>query len=188
MGDQDAAARTVLDLARSGPARLGATRLICVDGPAGSGKTTLAARIEALAVDAGVVHTDDLLQGWDGLPSLPGTLAALLHPLAEGLPAAYRRYDWHAARPAELVPVPATRLLVVEGVGAGTLPAAGRASVLVWVEAPYDLRRQRGLERDGEAFAPHWEAWAAAEAELFAQHSTRERADLVVDAEGLLPG
>ena len=26
--------------------------------------------------------------------------------------------------------------------------------MLVWVEAPYDVRMRRGLERDGDAFAP----------------------------------
>ena len=53
--------------------------------------------------------------------------------------------------------------------------------MLVWVEAPYDVRLRRGLERDGDAFAPHWEQWAADEAALFARERTRERADVVVD-------
>ena len=38
--------------------------------------------------------------------------------------------------------------------------------------------------RDGEAFAPYWEQWAAAEAEHFARHRTRERAHLVLDGAG----
>ena len=40
----------------------------------------------------------------------------------------------------------------------------------------------RGIARDGDAFAPHWEQWAQDEAALFARERTRERADLVVDA------
>src|SRR4051812_4977918 len=44
--------------------RCGAVRLVCVDGPAGSGKTTLAAGIEAELSLTGaactVVHLDDL--------------------------------------------------------------------------------------------------------------------------------
>jgi hypothetical protein len=39
----------------------------------------------------------------------------------------------------------------------------------------------RGIERDGDAFAPHWEQWAKDEAALFARERTRERADVIVD-------
>jgi hypothetical protein len=53
-------------------------------------------------------------------------------------------------------------------------------TALVWVEAARDVRMRRGLERDGEAFAPYWEAWAVAEQEHFARHRTRGRADLIV--------
>src|SRR5205085_5813827 len=43
------------------PPLLGATRLVCVDGPAGSGKTTFADRLtEALGGAAALVHMDDL--------------------------------------------------------------------------------------------------------------------------------
>jgi hypothetical protein len=38
---------------------------------------------------------------------------------------------------------------------------------------------RRGIDRDGEAFAPYWEAWARSEAEVFARERTRDRADLV---------
>jgi uridine kinase len=179
------AARRVLDLAASRPATLGEGRLVCVDGPAGSGKTTFAGRLAALEPHAPVVHTDDLLSGWDGLPELPSTLGRLLGPLGEGRPGRYRRFDWEAGVPAETVVVAPGPLLVLEGVGSGS---ADPVTVLVWVEAPYDLRMRRGLDRDGEAFAPHWEAWARAEQHHFSRHRTRERADIVVDAEGrLLP-
>ena len=43
------AAAALLTEVLAGPARLGSTRLICVDGPAGSGKTTLASLLAATA-------------------------------------------------------------------------------------------------------------------------------------------
>ncbi len=184
--DEDGTAGLVGWLARRRPPTLGSSRLVCVDGPAGSGKTTLATELAATA-GARLVHTDDLLRGWDGLSGLPETLVALLAPLAEDRPGRAPRYDWDARGLHGVVELPPDELLVLEGVGAGSLPAAERATLLVWVEAPYDLRMRRGIDRDGDAFAPHWEAWAAAEQAHFAEHRTRERADVVVDGSGQAP-
>ncbi len=171
----------LLGLVDSRPATLGAGRLVCVDGPSGSGKTTVAQEIAAARPAARVVHLDDLYPGWDGLPHVEAQLTSLLTPLARGETGRYRRWDWHTDSWAEEVTVPPGPLLVLEGVGSGSPVARAHATVLVWVEAAYDLRRLRGLERDGAAFEPHWEAWAAAEAEHFARHPTREVADLIVD-------
>lgn len=182
--------RTIVDdvvtLARRRPARLGDGRLLCIDGPSGAGKSTLARTVVASLRETGstarLICVDDLLNGWTG--SLAGAVGALvrdvLTPLATGRPGAYQRYDWVAGAQAEWVPVPATDLLVVEGVGAGSRPAAAYSSALVWMEAPPELRRRRGVARDGDAFAPHWESWAAQESAHHAGERTRERADLVV--------
>jgi uridine kinase len=166
-------AERVLDLTLSRPPTLGGGRLVCVDGPSGSGKTTLA---EALG--APVVHMDQLIEGWSGLRTVDARLDGLLRPLAAGRPGSYRRYDWLAGAYAEVVTVPPVPLLVLEGVGAGSLQVADLVTALVWVEADLDVRMARGIARDGEAFAPYWEAWAAEEADHFALHRTRERADL----------
>lgn len=170
----------VLDLLRARPATLGDGRLLCVDGPSGSGKTTLATEVARLSPGARVIHMDDLIEGWDGLPTVDAQLDGLLRPLAAGRRGSYRRYDWVAGEYAETVPVDPAPLLVLEGVGSGSLVAGPLTTVLVWVEAAREARMRRGLDRDGEAFAPYWEAWAVAEQEHFARHRTRERADLVV--------
>ncbi len=171
----------VLQLALERDPTLGGGRLICLDGAAGSGKTTWAAAIAALAPGSAVVHMDDLFPGWSGLPRVDEQLDGLLTPLAEGRPGTYRRYDWLAGEFAEIVTVEPVPLLLVEGVGSGASRFGALQTVLLWVEAPHDLRRQRGIERDGDAFAPHWEQWAVDEAELFAREDTRERADVVLD-------
>jgi uridine kinase len=166
-------ASRVLELARSRPPTLGSGRLICVDGPSGSGKTTLADQL-----GSPVVHLDEMIEGWSGLRTVDARLEGLLRPLAAGEPGAYRRYDWLAGEYAETVAVPPAPLLVLEGVGSGSLVVADLVTVLVWIEADLEVRMARGIERDGEAFAPHWKAWAAEEAEHFARHRTRERADI----------
>lgn len=179
-----ARAEAVLALARSRPPTLGGGRLVCVDGPAGAGKTTLAEAIAAAAPGTPVVHMDDLYAGWDGLPEVDRQLSGLLRPLAEDRAGSYRRYDWAAGRFAETVAVEPAPLLVVEGVGSGSRVVADLVTVLVWVDAPYELRMRRGIERDGEAFEPHWAAWADAELVHFARENTRGRADVTLDGAG----
>jgi len=183
----EAVARAVVDLALSRPPTLGEGRLVCVDGPAGSGKTTLAAAVLGCRPDARVVHMDDLYDGWEGLPRVADQLPALLTPLARGEVGRYQRYDWHAGRYAEEVPVEPAPLLVVEGVGSGARSVAGLVTVLVWVSAPRELRRVRGLARDGDAMAPAWDRWMRAEAAHLARERTEARADVLVDGTGDRP-
>ena len=175
----------LLDLAFEEPATLGTGRLICLDGPAGSGKSTLADALAALDPLARVVHMDDLYPGWDGLPRVEEQLADLLRPLAAARAGTYRRFDWLAGEFAETVTVGPAPLLVLEGVGSGAATYAELCTLLVWVEAPAELRMKRGLDRDGDAFAAQWEQWARDEEVLFAREQTRERADVAVD--GTLP-
>ncbi len=169
----------VLALAESRPPTLGAGRLICVDGPAGSGKTTLATALSQRAA-ASVVHMDDLYEGWAGMPTVAGHLADLLRPLARGKPGRYRRYDWHADEYAETVTVEPAPLLVVEGVASGDRVHADLVTVLVVVTAPDDVRLARGLDRDGAALRDRWVAWMAAERRHFDGEDTFARADLTV--------
>ena len=173
---------TVLELLAARPATLGTGRLVCIDGPAGSGKTTLAEAV-AQGFDAAsrLLHMDDMYPGWSGLPRVDEQLDGLLTPLGEGRASSYRRYDWVAGEFAETVPVEPVPLLVLEGVGSGASRFAPLQTVLVWVEAPHDLRMRRGIERDGDTFAPYWEQWAADEQVLFTREGTRDRADVHVD-------
>lgn len=175
---QDLAAR----VRRSAP-RLGTVRLVLVDGPAGSGKTTLAAGLAEALGGAQVVHMDDLYEGWSGLgPALwPRLLAQVVTPLAAGRPGRYQRYDWVDGRFAEWHDVPVAPALVIEGVGSAAAPVSSYAVLRVWVEAPPDERLRRGLERDGEAMREQWLAWQDREAAHFARDRTRSRADVVVD-------
>jgi uridine kinase len=177
---EPANAERVLDLAQARPPTLGSGRLVSIDGPAGSGKTTLAEEIASLT-GAPVVHMDDLFEGWDGLPRVTAQLEGLLRPLAADRPGSYRRWDWPAGRWAETVPVSPAPLLVLEGVGSGSLAHADLITVLVWVEVPFNLRMARGLARGGVEVHERWQQWAIDEQDLFARDRTRERADLCLD-------
>lgn len=191
----DATAAVIVGAVLASPPTLGAGRLVCVDGPAGSGKTTLAAALNRSFRDglrsAGstesrvrMLHMDNVYAGWAGLDAGMGTVASsVVGPLREGRCGCYRRYDWHRSRFAEERVVPPCDVLLVEGVGSG-----GRLdgyvdaiTCLVWVATSSDVRLARGLARDGEGQLEHWLAWQRQESVMFARERISERADVVVD-------
>jgi uridine kinase len=171
----------VLKLLAKRQARAGGTRLVAVDGPSGAGKTTFASRLADALHGPPVVHMDDLYPGWDGLAdAVPRLVEWVVEPLVRGQSAGYRRYDWDRHQYAEWHDVPDAPVVVVEGVASAAQPVSAALALTVWVEAPEALRMARGIARDGEAYRPHWERWAAQERQHFAVDGTRERADVVV--------
>jgi hypothetical protein len=179
----------ILDHLLRCPPHAGGTRVLAVEGRSGAGKTTLAARLAAALQadpDAGpdgvpVVHLDDLYPGWDGLEAGSRELVdGLLVPLARGLPAACRTWDWSASCPGPLRSVPPAPFVVVEGVGCGSRAARPYLSLLVWLEVPTPVRRARALARDGALYHPHWERWAAQEDAYLIAQDPAGAADVVL--------
>jgi uridine kinase len=169
------------------PPGLGPVRLVVVDGPAGSGKTTFAARlVSALrghGRTVGEIHTDDLLEGWTDMVTFwPRLRRWILEPLRRGEPARYQRYDWQRGRfDSEWHPVGVPDVVVVEGVTSMTATETFGRTLAVFVRADRELRIARGVARDGESMRAEWLRWAAAEDQHFAVHDPAGRADLVVD-------
>ncbi|CAO5189348.1 Uridine kinase [Frankia sp. AiPs1] len=177
----DAQVARIAAALRSAPPGAGGVRVLGLDGCSGAGKSTLAARLCA-ALPAPCVNLEDLYGGWDGLAAGVGRLVAdVLAPLAAGRNPRVPRYDWTAGVWRDPRPLDVRGgLLVVEGVGAGAQAVAPYLSLLVWLEAPRALRRERALARDGDGYAGHWDAWAEQEATLLAQDDPRARADIVL--------
>lgn len=161
----------------------GPVRLVAVDGPAGSGKTTYAGALARALGSAQVVHSDDFPVPWQEGPGawFHAVQAQVLEPLSRGMPGSFDRYDWVNDTYAERVTVPAAPVLVLEGVGTARRSIAHLLAFTIWVEAPQAVRFARVLERDGAGLEPQWRSWFVAEDVWFAADATRERADLIVN-------
>ncbi len=159
----------VLALLAAAPSPAAGPTVVAVEGRSGSGKTELAAALAA-RTGATVVHLDDLYPGWSGLEAAVDLLRGLLARLRTGRPTTQPVWDWDRGAYTRSVPLPTAGLVVVEGVGAS---CAGPVDLLVELVADPLVRRDRALTRDGETFAPHWDAWAAQEDRLFARCPVR---------------
>lgn len=163
-------------------------RIIGVDGPAGAGKSTLAARI-AEASGAPRIEIDDFLS-WDD-PTGEGWWdrfeEQVLGPLSRGEDARFQQRDWANDWRGDSLggwkTVPWQPVVVIEGVTCTRRATVGRLAYAIWVEAPDDVRLRRGLARghgtsyDVEAL---WRTWMVQERAFFDRDATRDRADLVV--------
>src|SRR5699024_10300054 len=165
--------------------RLGAVRLVALDGPSGSGKSVLAdelvARLGELGESVTLVRTDDFATWDEPVQWWPRLVDGVLDPLARGRPGGYRRVEWVDGTPVPgaQVHVPVPGVLVLEGVSSARRSMAGTASLAVWVEQPdRELRLRRAVARDGELIRPHVPGWQRFEDDWFAADGTRSRADV----------
>ncbi|HEY2673960.1 MAG TPA: hypothetical protein VGJ07_26795 [Rugosimonospora sp.] len=168
------------------PARLGAVRAVAVDGPTGAGKTTFAERLAESVSAAGarvsVVHTDDLLDGWqDQFGFWPRLEAGVLAPMRAGRPGRHPVYDWVRGRFDGTREVPVPDVLIVEGSTTTRAEMRPELSLSVFVCAPADLRVNRVLSRDGAAVREPLLRWMDAETAYLVAHGSHDWVDALID-------
>lgn len=179
------ALRLVDDLMSRAPT-LGTARLIAIDGPAGSGKTSLAHVVSALLDDQGstvaLISLDDLYDGWEGLNPALSTriIQQVLSPLSEGRPARWQAYDWSSGVFGDWHAVAPPEVLVLEGCGAGARALAPYTTLLTWLETTPEDAQACVVARDGPQVLEQLSAWRRAEHSHYAENHTRARADVVI--------
>jgi len=157
----------------------GSTTVVAVDGPSGAGKTSFVDGL-ATAASADVLHLEDLYPGWGGLAATPPVVASVLDAIAVDEIGTAHRWDWDAGQPGPLLRVLPAPLLILDGVGSGAGVIRPHLSLLIWVDAPQDVRKERALARDGGTYAPYWDMWAEQETRHFAAERTQHHADVVI--------
>src|SRR5438093_9868185 len=128
--------RDLADRIRVSQPCTGASRVVAVDGPAGSGKSLFAERLSTV-LSAKVICLDDLTPSWTGPDKEADLLVQqVLVPLSRGMAAQFHFFDWVKERYTEWRDVPPDPFLLVEGVGAGSRIVRPFVSQLIWVESP----------------------------------------------------
>lgn len=159
-------------------------RLVGVDGPSGSGKSTFARRLAARS-QAPLIEIDDFVSWKSFAGWWPRLEKQVLVPLQSGSDAHYQVRDWKNDEFGTSLngwkTVTWAPLVILEGVTCSRLAAADFLAFRIWVDAPPDLRLNRGVERDGETHRQLWLDWMKEEHRFFADDGTRARADLRVD-------
>ncbi len=137
-----------------------ARHLIAIDGPCGSGKTTLAEKLAAI-LDAAVIHMDDFLIPYHlKTPerlSIPGGNVDIerfqeevLLPYTNHFPIAYRRYDCHANQFSDMITLTERQYTIIEGNGSLLPSIRALADICFFLRITPDKQQERLLQRVGK--------------------------------------
>jgi len=178
--------KSLKDRVNSVQPKCGFVRVITIDGPAGSGKTTLAQNLSEILGNCPVIHMDDLYSGWrqDLKVELAiRILQSILVPIEFDLEAKYLKYNWLSSQFDQIVTVPKSQYLILEGVGAGNPKIHSKTVLNIWIEADSSQLLNRLVARDGEVIRTELSAWQSHEAEYFQSLSVRDLADVRVSGD-----
>ena len=171
----------------------GERTILAIDGPCGSGKTTLAALLARL-YDCPIFHADDFfLRPEQRTPERfaePGgnldrerLRDEVLAPLRAGQTVSFRRFDCGSLSLLPTVSVAPTALAIVEGSYCLHPELAGFYDISVCLSVSPELQRARILARNGEAMAQHFfTRWIPLEQTYFESMKPQTRCDFGIDA------
>ena len=156
-------------------------QIILIDGPAGSGKTTLSHKLSD-ELNCQVVHLDDHYNGWDEAlgADLTNTLLTIVQNFSAGKFIEVPIFNWRLAKFEGSREIAPAETLIIEGVGSGQSQIRPYATKLYWLETEPEIGLARVLERDGAEYEERITAWQIREANHFQVERTREFADFII--------
>jgi uridine kinase len=167
-------------------AKCGKCCVITIDGPAGSGKTTLAKELSTMLDSCYTIHMDDLYEGWDSTltPELTAKLQAILTGVKVENQIRFTPFNWLENSLSSVIEISAPRFLIIEGVGSGQSAIRDFISLSLWIEVPLDLGLERVIKRDGPAVAQFMPAFIVAQSSHFEKEATKKSADYRLSGQG----
>jgi uridine kinase len=154
--------------------------VIAIDGPAGSGKTTLANQLSRDLANVEIIHMDDLYQGWSNAFSARLTASVInqvLTPISQGIEFYYEIYDWNSNKFYKSELVPKEKIYILDGVGSGQLQFRDYLSKIIWLDITDEVGLTRVLNRDGAEILSPMQEFQRAQKLYFARELTENAAD-----------
>ena len=154
--------------------------VIAIDGPAGSGKTTLAKQLAVDIPGAEIIHIDDLYQGWSDAFSARLTasiIEQILLPISQGIDFNYGIYDWKGNKFSKSNIVPKGKIYILDGVGSGQMQFRNYLSKIIWLDINDEDGLTRVLNRDGAEILSPMQEFQKAQKLHFARDLTENAAD-----------
>lgn len=169
---------TEISLRKEGPI------LVAIDGPAGSGKTSLANQLSNKLNSVTTIHMDDLYNGWED--ALTATLTRnleewVINPLTQCQSVNYLKFDWSIGQYGSTVEIRDIELLILEGVGAAQEKIRQKADLTIWIEVGPQIGLARVLNRDGDQLLPYMLKWQERERAHFLKDQTKENCQIFID-------
>jgi uridine kinase len=159
--------------------------LLAIDGPAGAGKTTLAAKLEAQFAahsTVRVIHMDDLYDGWDGAlgDALSQTLERLASAHLAGVECTIKIFNWHLMKFDREEVITPTDYLILEGVGAAQAGVRAAGATTYWLDIDSETGLKRVLARDGSHIEKEMLLWQIQQSIHFDKDKTRENCEFKI--------
>jgi uridine kinase len=161
--------------------------LLAIDGPAGAGKTTLAAKLEAeFSVHSTVrtIHMDELYNGWDDAlgQSLTDTLQAIIAAYLSGIEHTIKIFNWHLMKFDREEVITPSDYLILEGVGAAQKIVRDAGAITYWLDIDAETGLKRVLARDGAHIEKEMRQWQIQQSIHFAKDQTQENSEFKVSS------
>lgn len=171
-------------------------RLIAIDGGGGAGKTTFASCLQKAIPGSHIVKIDDFYRpphlrtpvlstseinpnfDWDRLRTL------VLDAVRDDKNISYQLYDFEAGTlTGKVIDVPRDATIIIEGVWSMQESFTSLYDYRIWLEAPANLRLERGVSRDGEELRQVWvDEWIPIDESYKKIQAPHLRADSIVDS------
>ena len=155
-------------------------QIIAIDGPAGSGKTTLAKKLQLDISEVEIIHLDDLYHGWSDAfsPRLTASIInQILIPISNGNEFVFDIYDWRSNKFSKSKIIPAGKIYILEGVSAGQRQFRKYLSKILWLNIADKEGLARVINRDGAEILAQMQEFQKAQKLHFASELTENAAD-----------